>query len=597
MNALLWARKNINLWKASPVSGAFDERRYPFIIDPLLSLDDIRIKESCIYGPAQSFKSVFLQIATFYRLDMRRESILLVAQTDDDVKEMSLQRVIPWLERLPSLNLTTRAGRSSQTIGAWLWPSFELIMSGPGENAQNSKSVRFLHTDEAHLWCVTNPGALAALRNRMGRRWNRHALHATTAASQNTEIDNLYHEGHQAEWHLRCIHCNELVWPLWTEASREHYNGHEVFQWTETQSETETLDSIHVVCPHCDKEIYDEPRNRMDMDKGARYVSKNEGADISVRSWRWNAMAASWVRWRELFQDYRKAINSAKMGDLGPYEKWFKMQEVRTWRNEYPMLGDSTRGRNYDKKDIIILDDEIRVMSVDYQAGKANEGKHWWVLIDQWKRSGDSKRVEYRKCYSWDEVRSTQLEFLVPDKHVGVDCGHEPREVFSVCYKYQWFAFRSTDIEEFKHEVIDPRTRRVEYVNFPYSPTGLESSTIGTEAQRHIILPRGGKPPVGYAIVRSFSKPVLYGIIYALKQGTSGIEYGIARDIDVRFVEQINSYMPQLVEDRLTKMTKRIAWVRIKNNDHSYICAAQSLLIAIIQGYFPLAEMNRKIAA
>lgn len=593
MNALDYAKKKVYLWQSSPVSGDFDITKYPFIRKPLLDLNNIATRVTVGYGPTQSFKSVFLQIATAYRLDMDRSSVLAVAQTDEDAKDWANVKLNPFLQRIPSLVNSLKEGRNSQKIQQWLWPSHELIISGPGENAQESKSVRFLNTDEAHRWCVAYPGALAALRNRMGLRWDRHELDVTTAANVGTEIDIQYQEGNQDEWHWGCS-CGKLIWPLWTEESRKEYNGEQVFQWTDSQSETETLDSVRIVCPHCHKVIEDNYRNRRALDEGADYVTKNPGADISKRSFRYNCFAPHWQALRDIFAVYLNAINSYKMGNILPYEDWVKKRLVIAWDNQYPMLGDSQKGRTYNLGEIQRDTSKLRTMQIDYQAGKKGEGKHWWALVEDWEKNGNSKRVAYRKLFSWDECRALQLKLEVLDKHTSADCGHEDREVFEVCARYHWIALKSGDEPGFTHILVDPVTHRTDSTILPYSRTRLESFVIGKKAitDKPVRLPSNGSVPPGYAVSRLWSKPWIYRIMFELKEGNTPREYGIARDFDSVFIEQLHSYIPTIEKDKKSGMEKTVVWKRIKEADHGFVMGCQGLLMAIISGFFPLASVN-----
>lgn len=597
VDALAYARKFVYFWAQSPISGRFDETRYKFLTAPLLKLSDIHCKSHVQYGPSQSLKTVLLQIATAYRLDISRKSVLAVAQTDDDVKSMALVKMIPFLRRIWALTETTKDDRSAQTIAQWLWAAHELIMSGPGENAQNSKSVCFLHTDEAHLWCVAYPGALTALTGRMGDRWDRAALHATTAADIGTEIDLLYVQGQQDEWHVQCIHCDKLIWPLWEESARKHYNGERVFHWDDSQSETETLDSIRIICPHCQKPIEDTPRNRLDMDQGAQYVAMNPSAGREVASFRWNCFAPRWKAWRSLLATYLNALKSAKLGELKPYEEWVKKYEVRSWDGEYPMLGDSTRDRGYKSAQIEVVETELRTGSVDVQE---KGGFHLWAECAQWKRTGDSKRIAYDKLASWDDLRAWQqrngIKDPSPQDHqpkMGVDFGARDREVFAACEKYRWLALKSGDEDGFAHPVVHPVTHVVSYVNLPYSVNRLESCNVGRETQKHIRLPRGGKCPAGFCLAKLWSLPRIYPVLYALKQGTTGREFGIPDDINTAYISQLHSYAPGDDKDRKTGVVKKIIWRQVRQEDHAFACAAQSIVLAMVNGFFPLETLHQ----
>lgn len=589
MDALDYCRKNITFWQNSPIMGRFDDNKYPLLRAPLQAIDDISCKTTTAFGPTQSLKTVLAQCTLAYLLDVRRKSVLAVSQTDDDAKDFSIIKLRPFLERIPSLKNTVRKGTYSITNDQWLWASHELIISGPGENAQQSKSVCYLVTDEAHRWNIEYPGAMAALEDRMGTRWDRHAFHFTTAPEAGAEVDIIYHKGKQHEWNVRCLYCNELIWSVWLNDPRKPYNGVEVFHYIDSGSETEMLDSIRMICPHCDREIRDTIRNRVEMDQGAQYVVNNPEADKLYDSYRWNCFGPRWKSWRDLFAIYLAAINSAKLGNLQPYENWVTKYEVRSNTHEYPMLGDSVQGRDYDRSDIVIDESKLRVASFDVQE---EGGFHIWALIDEFERDGASRRIEYKKLFSWSDAREFQLYHHVKDKDVGVDYGHRDREVFGKCAQWHWYALKSGDETSFAHVIMDQRTHQTATILLPYSEPRLENPMSGKE-QKVIVLRRGVPP--GFCLSILWSKPVIYPILYAHKNGTAGRYYGIARDINPEYVDQLHSYIPATEIDKKTNTTKKILWKQVKVMDHSWACSAQSIVMAMRAGFFPMSKIEEAI--
>lgn len=603
LDPLEYARRFVYLWQSSPVAGAFDEEKYRFVIKPLMSLIDMMIKDTVIYGPTQSFKTVLFQIATAYRLDMIRKSVLAVAQSDDDAKEFSTIKLTPFLERISALESTLKNLRYAKTLNQWLWANHELIISGPGLNAQQSKSVTFLHTDESHRYCLEYPGALTALNDRMGGRWDRHGLHVTTAPDIGTEIDLLHKKGGMNEWHVRCINCDKLFQPLWLEGSRELYNGHEVFHWKEQQSETATLDSIRIVCPHCDSSpIEDTPINRKEMDEGADYIPDNPEHDKSVESYRWNAFAPRWKKWRDLLQLYRAALESAKLGEMQPYRNWITKQEVRVWKGDFPSFGSSMQGRDYSVSDIdieVIKENRTRTCSFDIQEGVSGSGGfHLWCLAEEWELGGWSRRICYKRLDTWAEAREFQLYHRVPTGQSAADFGEgeREREIFGKCAEYRWIAFKSGDFDNFPHHLPDAKTGSVTTIQLPYSETRIENPLSGKQrvGPKQPEPYRKGVVPRGFCISLLWSIGKIYPILYALKS-SEGEEfakkyYGIATDINPEYTEQLHSYVPRTVYKKSTSVPTGVEWVRVRKMDHAFPCSAQGLVLAIRLGFFPMSE-------
>lgn len=360
MNAIQWATKRIHFSKSSPISGQFNIDRYPFLRKPLLALDNIRTRQIVVYKGASCLGTVFSQLAMCYRLDRRPGDMQFTAQTDDDAKDWSVTRGKQFMQQIPSLmsllvnpDVKNAITKIPMQNGLYLWPHQFLVITGPGINAQQSKQVRYLHTDESHIF---GPGVLAALDNRMGLRWDRASLHVTTAPDQAVivgeevvaqEVDVKYHEGQQDEWNQMCPHCNALFWPLWGEYAQDRYNGELIYHWTESQSETETLDSIHAACPHCGKEIIDEPRTRREMNSGGDYVCENPTHDATKESYRWSRLAPDWIPWRDVLSIYRSAMNMARNGDIMPYANFVKKELCMTWRGKVPDIADANITGDY----------------------------------------------------------------------------------------------------------------------------------------------------------------------------------------------------------------------------------------------------------
>ncbi len=592
LDALSYARKKIRFLNDSPIQGKFEESRYPFLKDPIVALDDIHAKCTVIYKPAQAMGTVYMQIATAYRLDIKRKSIMAVAQTDADAKDFSQVKLGPFLLSIASLRDTVRRGPYSISQTKWLWPMHELLINGPGENATESKSVPYVHTDEAHLWCVNYPGALEALENRMGNRWNRAGLHVTTAAESGTDIDLRYYQGGQNEWHLGCPHCTKLIWPLWINDARNPYNGEEVFHWKDSQSESETFDSIRMVCPHCSKEIIEHPVTRTEMDGLGAYVAMNPEADRAFNSFRWNYFAAKWMSWRDCLAAYNGAIYKAKLGNLKSYIDFVKKKEVRSNNGDFPMMDRSTV---YISDNWAARNDTIRLGATDYQAGKEGEAPHWWAGVAEYARNGDSRRIAYQKLHSWVEVRAFQQDNGVKDPNAtnskpqfASDCGYRDKEVFARCAQWRWYALRGDDAVEFDHiSQPDPKRPPIR-TTAPYSHPWLGNSTVGralpTVGNGRII----GVPP-NMCLGMYWSNPTIYAIFHALRTGQSGREYGIPPNFSKEFIEQHAAFLPVVELDKARNLPKRTVFKCVKpGNDHAWDIENMCLVLAILHGYFPL---------
>lgn len=284
---------------------------------------------------------------------------MFVAQSDDDAKEWSVTRGRAFLKSFPALMSVMSNDKHAITNMLFQWPHQFLVITGPGVNAQQSKQVRYLHTDEAHVFA---PGTLAALQDRMGSRWDRSELHVSTASDEAMvdgddriymEIDVNYHEGQQDEWHQMCTRCNRLFWPLWEQYAMDFY-GQTIYKWIDSPSQNATLESIKIVCPHCDKEIFDEPHSRYEMNLGGDYVMQNPDHNPENLSFRWNHFAPDWIKWQDTLSKYLKAMHFARQGDITQMQNFTKKVLCMTWRGHIPDLMDAYITGDYKIGDVWI---------------------------------------------------------------------------------------------------------------------------------------------------------------------------------------------------------------------------------------------------
>lgn len=591
MNALDWATQNISFDEATELVGKFDIQKYRFMAKPLLELDNIRTKRLTIYKASSAGGTVFLQIAISFWLDQRPGGIQCAMQSDDACDDWMVLRGKKWLSRIPSLSDSMTNDKFAITNKRWQWPHGFLLLTGPGESAQQAKQVRFFASDEAHTE-LFKPGSLAAFEERMGKRWQRMALHVTTAAHSGKEVDKFYHSGGQNEFHLCCSKCHNFIWPLWEDDSKTQYNGHSVFQFSESDK------SPVLVCPFCSAIYCDTTRDRRNLHEGADYVCKNPSHEIENQSYRWNCFGAWFMDWAGHLLKYREAVEAAKLGDLKPHEDWIKKRLCQSYTPHIPNLGEGCGSSDYAIGSVWITEHEkLRTCSFDVQD---EGGFHLWAQCDEWLRNGDSRRVDYAKLTTWEQARAFQQHHGAFDADTYCDAGHRMREVFGKCAAWKWFALFADDSDNFPNEEQNPLGPSKPPVTIfrPYSEKNLEDSMQGKAKARLILRTGERRPsvPPGYCISRRWSKPVVGGYLMALK-GENSRYYGIAKDINPEYAAQLNSYA--YVKDYNKKFgTTTVILKQVKTQDHAFSTSSQCLLGAIIKKYFPLStQQQTEIAA
>lgn len=593
MNALEWASRKIVFTESSPITGRFDISKYRMLHKPLLALTDIRIKRLTCYKASSALGTVFLQTAVAFWLDQRSGSIQLACQSDDDGTDFMKTRGRKWFSRIPGISQTISNDKYATTNSLWLWPSKFLLVTGPGENAQQAKQVTHFVSDESHVEAF-GEGSLAAFEERMSKRWNRMGLHVSTAANEGKEVDRFYKLGQQNEFHLCCPKCHKLTWGLWEDDAKAFYNGETVFKFNG--------DDVTFVCPHCSASYKDESRERFSLHQGSDYIAMNPDASIENQSFRWNCFAAWWVPWAEQLSKWREALEAAKLGNLGPHENFVKKRLCQSYKPEIPNTGDAVSFDSYKVGDVWITNEpKRRFCSFDYQEGRGGEGIHWWGLASEFTANGNTRVVNFAKLLSWSQCRAFQIDNGVADPVAGespsaaCDYGHRDREVFRKCAEYRWLAMKSADNEEssisFVHSQADKRTGIITAFHLPYSEPQIQTATGVMPRTIRVRSADGSTLAPGLCISRTWSKAAIGFMLLRLIQNKAGRTHGIPVNISQDFVSQINSYIEAAEPVKKYSLTMRRVLRRVRVDDHAFACASQNLVLAAIAGFYPLAAL------
>lgn len=580
-----FAEKHVRFDKpGSPITGRFRLPLYPFLGKPMDASDDIRIKRMVIYKASSCLGTVLGQIINAKRVACDVGDQIMVCQTDDDAAKFAKTRGKEWMQSVPDVMRLLKSDKYSCTNDLWLFRHKFLIITGPGITSAQSDQVRYVQTDESHLDKYAD-GILAEFEKRMGSRFSRQATHITTAPAQGKEVDRFFYQGTQEEWHWRCSNCSELIWPLWEDESKKHYNGERVFRWKESQSETEMLESIVAVCPHCQREHTDNDHDRYGLVRDGDYKRMNEAASMQYASFRWSAWgAAHWMPWRDHLAEYLQALRDARLGLFKTHEDFVKKRECRSYSPEIPNLGISIEGRDYQMGEKWEVEESIRIGSIDVQD---EGGLHFWAQADEFSRDGSSRRIAYAKLTTWDLCKTFMESHGVHAHNTFVDCGHRSKEVFARCSEWEWYALRSTDDDEFTHfRTISPSEPKVSFTR-PYSKTEEQDSQRGRKKLEIVRIERGRKLPFGFCYSRSWSKPVIGSILLMLKGDKSERYYGIAKDFPAEYEAQLHSYILTKTYLKTTGAERRFM-KQVRSQDHAFATSSMCIVGAMISGFFPL---------
>lgn len=587
MKTLDFCRKFVRFDKSSPITGPFRDEMYPFLRKPMEAADSISCKRLVIYKASSCMGTVLGQIINVKRWIYDVGDQMMVCQTDDDAGLWAKTRGKNWFRSFPDAMRILSNDKYAMTNDLFIGRHKFLAITGPGISSAQSSQVRFCQSDEAHLESYPN-GRLIEFEKRMGGRWDRQGTHITTAPDEGREVDTFFLAGQQDEWHFRCPKCTELFWPLWSDDAKEKY-GAEIFV---TNGET-----VSCVCPHCHESFQDTARERYALVKDGDYVSQNPTASPETRSFRWSVFAAHWISWREMLIESVAAMEAAKLGNLKPLEDFHKKRLCKAWKPFLPNFGGDKGVNDYKLGDVWeTTEEKRRFIGADFQAGSGDEGAHIHATCTEYDRLGNSRRVEYRRLDTFEQLHQMAatlgvMEAKLDGKLTGkgtcviVDSGHENRLVFRECSKYGWYAYRGSDLEQFHITTIDEK--QVSHP-MPYSVPKPESGIVGEKQPDRLRGVTKGGLPAGWAYCIVGDNNALYGYLSALIGGSSGRYFGIASDMPDFYTANMPAFIAINETDKKTNKAKPITWKRVRK-DHVWDCEVMILALAMKHGFFPLA--------
>ena len=588
MTTLEFCRQNVSFTRSgSPITGPFRDEFYPFLRAPFTASDDITCKRLVIYKASSAMGTVAGQCIMAKRIIHDPGDMMFGAQTDDDAGVWAKTRGKEFLLSIPNIRRFVSRDKYAITNDLFQFRGKFMAITGPGISSAQSTQISTLITDETHLESWPS-GRIIEFEKRLGGRWHRKAIHITTAPDEGREVDTFFLAGQQDEWHFRCPKCTQLFWPLWGDDAKDKYDA-EIF--------VASGETVSCVCPHCHESFQDTARERYALVKDGDYVSQNPTASPETRSFRWSVFAAHWISWREMLIESQAAMEAAKLGNLKPLEDFHKKRLCKAWKPFMPNFGGDKGVNDYKLGDVWeTTEEKRRFIGADFQAGSGDEGAHIHATCTEYDRLGNSRRVEYRRLDTFEQLHQMAatlgvMEAKLDGKLTGkgtcviVDSGHENRLVFRECSKYGWYAYRGSDLEQFHITTIDEK--QVSHP-MPYSVPKPESGIVGEKQPDRLRGVTKGGLPAGWAYCIVGDNNALYGYLSALIGGSSGRYFGIASDMPEFYTANMPAFIAINETDKKTNKAKPITWKRVRK-DHVWDCEVMILALAMKHGFFPLA--------
>ena len=427
-----WAKANMYL-PTPPynVSGYFDATTSPYLVEPMNALDNTNVREVIVCGNPRGGKTLIGEALLLHTLITNPADVWWAIHKLDIVKTITTVRLMPLIEA-NAKRLRLSDNRFDTTERLIKFPVGSLRLCGAfNSSGFVATSGRVLIGDEVWKWTT---GVLEQFKKRSDDfPYSKKILLLSQASDEGTDFHREYLSGHQAEWGFKCPDCGkEQVFVF----SHRHNNGSYAgltwdrnettkpggLQWNiEEASKTTRYKCIN---ENCNKEFRDTAKERRQLNDCGMYIVNNPTANPEVKSFKWNAIATSNIRFADLTREYLKADWESKRGKYDAKKNFWLQSMSKFWNLNkaqdiiQPLVG------QIDSNDSASLDC-VNYMAVDVQYS----GFKPYVVGSFNTVKKELHITAFGKATTFDEIEKVQTDNRVKHFRVLVDSGHDMQTV------------------------------------------------------------------------------------------------------------------------------------------------------------------------
>lgn len=566
-----WASTEIELAAVLTIKGKFNPDISRHFIGPWESLQDDRVRQVVVRKPTRGGGTLISDIWHAWCRANDPGPAMAIMQSEEIAKEHAEARFMPQLLSCPSIRSLLPADRHKLRSTEIIFnDGLPIYVSGPGINKLQTKGIRYISGDEVWLW---DSGILEEAKARLGdfaRIETSKLLLVSQAGIEDDDFDRAWREGHCAIWNVDCMGCGKPMPLRW---SMQRADGSLAgMRWDQHKDEhgihivSKSIESVRYECPSCGHPHMDNARTKSAWNRTGRYISTNEGAPISKRSFHWPAWIAD--KWQALVEDFLNACNAHRMGLTDPLIAFFQKRAAEPKSEATISESLSEFKRVSYEVNSSWKDEAIRFMTVDRQ-----EEDLYWVTIRAWSTAGESRRLWFGKCFGSSELEQKATEFKC--SNVFVDSGFKPKGdngVYQICARNDWVALKGEDTPFFWHSTKRGRVQR------SYSELTFGDPESGTTLQ--------GK--LKAKLIRFASSTMADRLTQLIN---SGRWTEPADDQDKEYRKQMSSEFKKVKVNKFTGKREWV-WVCPSGNNHAFDCSKMQVLAATLAGVVPDIDFN-----
>lgn len=531
-----WADEFRHIAKG-PEKGRWRTSRTPYLLEPMNCTDpENPVQKVVMMFATQLGKTEVLYNAQFKRIHLDPVDMMMVQPTLQDSKDHSRQRFAPTARQMPQVAERLPDMRSRDETNTWQTKEIRggatLFFAGANSaRSLASKPLGFVVADEIDGYPLDVDGEgdpIALVWERMSNFPTRKLVLCSTPTLRDfSRIEAEYNASDRRRYWVPCPHCGEFQLLVWG-ADSEHG-----IKWLKTESGSPRAETAVYICMHCAAAI-DESHKTAMLHQG-QWRADMPGAQRGlVAGFNLNKLHSpvGWKSWAMLVEDWTKAQDAARAGDVSRLKTFVNTSLAETWEEQ----GDRVASHELQRRaadipvGIVHWGYFVRTMGVDVQGDRLEAFDWAWgrgmtsQLVDRRIFYGDPALPESEPGSPWAQLtdyRRTAVHHAsgrqVPLLAVFVDSGgHHTQQVYVYARAHQHSHVQSIKGASIANKAIlgKPSDQDVDWRGQRIK-RGVKLWPIGTDTAKAVIYGRLRitEPGPGYVLFsKHLSHEVFEGI-------------------------------------------------------------------------------------
>lgn len=576
-----WAADNLKvLPPVLTVRGPFSVENSRHFCGPFDALQSDSVRQEVIRKPVRGGGTLIADVWHCWTRANDPGPAMAIFQTDIIAKDHGKHRLIWQMLHCDQTAVLLSANRHElKNSEVTFADGIPLYITGPGINNLQTRGIRYMSISEA--WLKEVGQMLENAEARLGdfkRIQTSKLLLDSQGGTEKDGLDQRFNAGNAAQWNVECASCGHFAPAIWS--GRREDGSRWGMRWDEVRDSRglwdvgKAIQTLRWECKACGHPHLDTTRTKSNWNRTGRYVDTNPSAPPSLRSHHWTALIID--PWPELLATYLNAVNAYKMGVIEPLIQFFQkyMAEPKSESSVHEALSNVPTAKYEIQK--TWEDEVIRFMTVDVQESE------FWFVVRAWGKFGESRRLDFGRCFNWTELESKQSEWKVQDTHTFIDSSYRTREVYRACCRHGawgraggvplWFGWHPLNGEaqrSFPHK--DGRQTILRSYD---SPTNVDAET-GTKHEG----------PSHCQMIR-FSDPTMQDRLEQLLKKGLMKSPNVEGEIEETYRRHLASEFKRIKKD---KFTGKSVWVYVcpSGENHGRDCEKEQVLAATLAGLIP----------